>query len=233
MSDRSRVDRVLLCCVLGALLSGLIPTANAADVVVIGDSMMKSVARALKKECVKRDQSVEILTSIGSGLARLDLFDWHLKVRELVEAQQPKVVFVMMGANDNQAMQTGGGTLPFDSKGWGMEYGRRAGKLMDILIDAKATKIVWIGLPCMREKGLDSVAKVISRIVDQQALARPTVDFVSIYRMFSKKGAYSAYIIQKSGMPLDVRSSDGIHLNPAGAKFLAEKVMTEYFESTK
>ncbi len=231
MSDRRGFRRLVLSCLVGAVLAVMTADAVATDVVVIGDSMMKSVARALKKECAKRDLSVDVLTSIGSGLARLDLFDWHLKVRDLVAEHQPEVVFVMMGANDNQAMQTGGGTLSFDSTGWGMEYGRRAGKLMDILIEGKTDKIVWIGLPCMREKGLNADAKVISRIVDQQALARPSVSFVSTYRMFSKKGAYSAYIIQKSGMPLDVRSSDGIHLNTAGAELLARTVMAKVFES--
>ena len=230
MFNLGRFKRVLACCVMGSILVGLVPDAGAADVVVIGDSMMKAVARALKKECATRDLSVEVLTSIGSGLARLDLFDWHAKVRELVDEQKPKVVFVMMGANDNQAMQTGGGTLPFGNPGWGMEYGRRAGKLMDILIDAKASQVVWIGLPCMRESKLDADVKVISRIVDQQALARPNVDFISTYKMFSKKGAYSAYIIQKSGMPLDVRSSDGIHLNTNGAALLTRTVTARCFD---
>lgn len=230
MRDLDGIRRFLVCFVTGAMLIGLTSEAAAADVVVIGDSMMKSVARALKKECTQRDLSIEVLTSIGSGLARLDLFDWHVKVRELVTEHKPKVVFVMMGANDNQAMQTGGGTLPFGNTGWGMEYGRRAGKLMDVLVDAKASQVIWIGLPCMREKGLDADAKVISRIVDQQALARPSVEFVSTYKMFSKKGAYSAYIIQKSGMPLDVRSSDGIHLNTKGAELLARTVTAKYFD---
>ncbi len=231
MRDWSGFRRLMgVCCLVGGMLGGLASDASATDVVVIGDSMMKSVARALKKECAARDMSVEVLTSIGSGLARLDLFDWHLKVRELVAEHQPKIVFVMMGANDNQVMQTGGGTLPFGSAGWGMEYGRRAGKLMDILIDANTSQIVWIGLPCMREKGLDADTKVISRIVDQQALARPSVDFVSTYKMFSKKGAYSAYIIQESGMPLDVRSADGIHLNRAGAELLARTVTAKCFD---
>lgn len=230
MIDLSVLKRALLSCVVGVILICTTSDSGATDVVVIGDSMMKSVARALKKECTRRDMSVEVLTSIGSGLARLDLFDWHLKVSDLVAEHKPRIVFVMMGANDNQAMQTGGGTLPFGSAGWGLEYGRRAGKLMDILIEAGASDIIWIGLPCMREKGLDDDVKVISRIVDQQALARPSVEFLSTYKMFSKKGNYSAYIIQKSGMPLDVRSIDGIHLNSNGAELLAGTVTAKCFD---
>jgi hypothetical protein len=149
-------------------------------------------------------------------------------VRALVEAHEPKTAFVMMGTNDNQPMQMGDATLPFGGEGWKMEYGRRAGKLMDILVEEGAVRVVWIGLPCMRESDLDADAKTISRIVEQQAAARPQVRFLPTYRRFSKKGAYSAYIIQSSGMPLDVRASDGIHLNRKGAELLATLVMTEH-----
>jgi len=216
---------VVLGAALGLAATFMAGEAGASDVLIVGDSMMKSVGRALKKECARRDWSVEIFTSIGSGLARLDLMDWHVRVRELVEEQSPNIAFVMMGANDNQAMQTGGGTISFGQPGWDLEYGRRAGKLMDILLDGGVTQVVWIGLPCMREGDLDADARDISRVLEQQAAARPHVRFIPIYSLFSKKGAYSAYIIKDSGMPLDVRAADGIHLNVNGAEFLAGIVM--------
>ncbi len=196
--------------------------ASGTDVFIIGDSMMESIARALKKECAQRKLSVEALPSIGSGLARLDLLDWHRDVQALVTKYKPKIIFVMIGTNDNQSMRTEGGTLPFGSAGWNMEYGRRAGKLMDILADGSVEKVVWIGLPCMREEDLNASVKVISRVVEQQVVARPKVQFVSTYRRFSKKGEYSATIMQESGMPLDVRAADGIHLNRNGAELLAK-----------
>ncbi len=205
--------------------------AGGSDVLILGDSMMKSVGRAIKKECEGRNLSAEVVTSIGTGLARLDLFDWHLKASEAVDSQKPSIAYVMMGANDNQAMRTAGGVIRFGDAGWEMEYGRRAGKLMDILIDGGVESIVWIGLPCMREKGMDADAITISKIVSQQADARPNVRFFPTYKLFSKKGSYSAYIIQPSGMPLDVRSSDGIHLNRKGAEWLAELVAKETIDN--
>jgi uncharacterized protein len=216
--------------VIRLVLAGLMTTtlaAPGADVLIMGDSMMKMVARALKKECAQRELSVESLSSIGSGLARLDLLDWHAKVSSLVETNKPKMAFVMMGTNDNQPMQTGGGTLSFGGEGWNMEYGRRAGKLMDILVDGGVETVVWIGLPCMREKDLNADVKAISRIVDQQSAARPNVAFLSTYKRLSKRGEYSAYIIQPSGMPLDVRAADGIHLNRNGAELVAKLAIAE------
>jgi hypothetical protein len=201
----------------------------ASDVLVMGDSMMKSVAREFKKDCEKKGLSVESFSSIGSGLARLDLLDWYSNAKELVEEHKPSIVLVMMGANDNQAMQGAGSTVDFGLPGWEFEYGRRCGKLMDIMLDGGVSKVVWFGLPCMREKKLNADVKAISRIIKQQALARPKVSYISTYKMFSKKLKYSSYIIQKSGMPLDVRASDGIHLNRNGAKYLVDSVAENIF----
>ncbi len=205
----------------------------AGDVLIIGDSLMKSVGREFKKACAANDLSSEVFTSIGSGLARLDLLDWHSKTKELIEQHKPKLVLVMMGANDNQAMQGAGGGVPFGIPGWEIEYGRRCGKLMDIMIDGGVSEVVWFGLPCMREKRLNKDAIVISRIIKQQAAARPKVEYISTYKMFSKKDKYSAYIIKKSGMPLDVRASDGIHLNSSGAKYLVESFSKKIFINKK
>jgi len=218
--DKTRVLRniAIIFCLLFAF------NVIAADVLVMGDSMMKSVAREFKKECSKRGLSSESFTSIGSGLARLDLLDWHSNAKELVEEHKPSIVLVMMGANDNQTMQGAGATVAFGMPGWEIEYGRRCGKLMDILLDGGVSKVFWFGLPCMREKKLNVDANAINRIIKQQAAARPKVSYVSTYKMFSKKGKYSSYIIQKSGMPLDVRTSDGIHLNRNGAKYLVDRV---------
>ncbi len=213
-----------LCCAVLGFSCLFSSDVIAADVLIVGDSMMKSVAREFKKECARKDLSSEFFTSIGSGLARLDLLDWHKKTKELIEEHKPSLVLVMMGANDNQAMQGAGAGVPFGVSGWEIEYGRRCGKMMDIIIDSGVSKVVWFGLPCMREKKLDEDARLISRVVKQQAAARPEVSYISTYKMFSKKGKYSAYIIQKSGMPLDVRAADGVHLNRNGAKYLVDNV---------
>ena len=213
-------------CVLG--LAVLCGSAMAADVAAIGDSMMKPVGRALRKQLGSRNITVEELTSIGSGLARLDLMDWHAKASSLMAEHHPSTVFIMMGANDNQAMQVGDGVLPFGAAGWVVEYGSRAGKLMDILIEGGARRVVWIGLPLMREKKLDADVRVMERIVSQQAATRGQVAFFPVAGLLSPPGDYKAYIILDSGMPLDVRADDGIHLNRNGAEHLAHLLLEKF-----
>lgn len=213
-------------CILGAAV--LCGSAMAADVAAIGDSMMKPVGKALRKQLGARNVTVEELTSIGSGLARLDLMDWHAKASSLMAEHHPATVFVMMGANDNQAMQVGDGVLPFGSVGWGVEYGRRAGKLMDILVEGGAQRVVWVGLPVMREQKLDADVRVMEKIVLKQAEARVQVAFFPVAGLLSPPGEYKAYIILDSGMPLDIRAEDGIHLNRNGAEHLAHLLLEKF-----
>lgn len=213
----------------GLLGLGLLcPSAPAADVTALGDSMMKAVGRAIRRQYADAKAEVEVVTSIGSGLARLDLYDWHAQSEALMAAQSPALAFVMMGANDNQAMRAGGSVLPFGSPGWNVEYGRRIGRLMDLLLAGGKRRVVWIGMPRMREDKLDADVRAMEQIVVQQAEARDRVTYFSTLDLLSPPGAYRAYIIQANGMPLDVRSEDGIHLNRNGAEYLAGLLLAAF-----
>jgi hypothetical protein len=200
----------------------------AADVAAIGDSMMKAVGRAIRKQYKTANADVEVLTSIGSGLARLDQFDWHAQAKALMAAESPAMVFVMMGTNDNQPMRTGAGVLAFGTPGWNVEYGRRVGQLMDLLLDGGKRKVVWVGLPRMREDKLDADVRSMEAIVMKQVDAREDVTFFSTFELLSPADGYKAYIKQDNGMPLDVRSPDGIHLNRNGAEFLAKQLFDKF-----
>ncbi len=202
---------------------GYQPAVQAEEVVVMGDSMMRTVARTLRRELRQHDVDVGIEVSIGSGLARLDVVDWHAQGVAAMARYQPRLVFVMMGANDNQAMRTGAGVLEFGMQAWNMEYGRRAGKLMDILLEGGARQVIWVGLPCMRDENLSQDVAAMGRLIAQQAEAREGVVYFPTIEIFCPDGdGYKSYITQENGMPLDVRSSDGIHLSRKGAEHLSQ-----------
>jgi len=204
--------------------------ADSVKAYMLGDSMMKEVGRQLKRKLTKKEVPCDTFASIGSGLARLDLFDWNAKAVSIVKTRNPEIAVVMMGANDNQAMQGSVGILRFGTPEWNEEYGRRAAALMDALISGGVKQVCWIGLPCMRDEKLNSNVKVINNVVENEADARPAVAFFDTHERFSKKGKYSSYVLQPSGMPLEVRAADGIHLNRKGAKHLADLVIAEFIE---
>lgn len=222
MNNIRKAIAVLLCS------AGLSTAVQAADVAAIGDSMMKAVGRAIRKEYGAGNATVEVFTSIGSGLARLDLLDWHAKAAGIMAEHHPSTVFIMMGANDNQAMQAGNGVLAFGTPGWNSEYGRRAGRLMDILLQGGAQRVVWIGMPGMREPKLEAEVRVMEQVILQEVETRKQVTYFHTTGRLSPKSEYKAYIILDSGMPLDVRSEDGIHLNRNGAEYLAALLLKTF-----
>lgn len=170
-------------CILAAFI--LCGTVQASEIAAIGDSMMKAVGRAVRRQYGARNISTEVFTSIGSGLARMDLLDWHAEAATLMATHRPSLVFVMLGANDNQAMQIGGSILAFGSAEWNSEYGRRAGKLMDTLLDGGAKRVIWIGLPVMRERKLDADVRVIEQVVIEQVKQRNKVLYFPTSEIFS------------------------------------------------
>ena len=206
------------------------PHVHAADVLAMGDSMMRTVARVMRRDMRRHGINVESSVTIGSGLARLDLFDWHAEAESAMRQHKASTVIVMMGANDNQPMRTGAGVVPFNTPAWEMEYGRRIGQFMDVLLAGGAQRIIWLGLPCMREADLNEDVTRMTRIASQQAEARPAVTYFPTKPIFCPgDGSYSSYITLPNGMPLEVRAEDGIHLSRQGAEHLASILLEQFF----
>jgi len=107
--------------VLLALMAGLATGAaqsngaaaqGKAALLIMGDSVMKTVAVSLERDLAQSTEFRPIsFASIGSGLCRLDLLDWHAKIKTLAETEKPAAAVILIGSNDNQPMQTEKGLL--------------------------------------------------------------------------------------------------------------------------
>lgn len=193
--------------------------------------MMRTVGRSLRRELGRLGVVVETEVSIGSGLARLDLFEWHEQAEAVMRRHQAETVLIMMGANDNQPMRTAAGVLPFGTPGWDLEYGRRVGKMMDLLLAGGANRVIWLGLPCMREEALSRDVAAMGRLIQQQAEARESVLYFPTVDIFCPdRSGYRSYITLPSGMPLDARAEDGVHLSRQGAEHLASVLIQTFFK---
>ncbi len=198
------------------------------DVLILGDSIMQAVARSFERQLGRHAGfQAASFTRIGSGLARLDVFDWHVRIEQLVAERQPGLVLVMMGANDNQPMQTDGNeVVQTRTAAWETEYGARIGRAMDILLEGGATQIHWLELPDVRDTHLQQDIESINQLIRTEAAARPQVTFQETRSVLSRTpGTYTAYVIQANGMPLNIRDRDGIHLNRAGADLLVTEML--------
>ncbi len=212
---------------LTTMITAAQPTAKPKRILVIGDSMMQVTAHAFNRR-LDRIPDVENRnhTSLGSGLARLDVFDWLEKIQELVDDFDPDATVVWFGANDLQPMQTAGGIIRPGSPEWSAEYQRRVGAAMDRLTKREGAYVYWLELPDMRDRRVQSDVAFINSLLVTAAGNRERAFFVPTRTILSREpGTYSPYIVGPRGMPVQIRDPDGIHLNRAGADLMTEHLL--------
>ncbi len=211
-----------------AILSCLAAEAAATRVWIVGDSIVRETSFALRKTLESANVPVETFISLGSGLTRPDLFDWHAKLREIVTNSRPELVVVMMGASDIQDMNENGRLLTRGAPAWDAEYARRLDVALEILLGGGVRQVFWVGLPDMRDPALNQFAHDLNRIVQTRVTARSSARFFASASLLSKQpGQFSAYLPGPDGMPILARSTDGKHLSLQGGAMLAQAVWTE------
>lgn len=212
----------------GAACAMLLNIAVRADdpprtILVCGDSMMKSVSRSLTREFAPvPGVKLAVLISIGTGLARPDVFDWTAEMKTALTST-PETVVAMLGANDGQNLRTAGGAVVLaGTPEWSVEYAGRISSLLQQMKEAGARHILWVGMPDMREAKLQADSRRINEITKAECARVEGVEFFDTAPLFSPKpGSYSAYVVREGCKPILVRSGDGAHLNVAGADILA------------
>lgn len=223
-------------CVLGLCLSHAAVAQSNSPVLLLGDSMMKLPALAIERELAPiATVQASSFTGIGTGLARLDAFDWLAKIEELCAAQRPAIAVVALGANDRQPIQlAAGGIAAVGSPEWAAEYGRRLGEAMDRLIAGGCEQVVWLLLPPMREPVMNAHAQQVNQLLKAAAAARPEVrayDF-SVLVADRRTGGYTEYAMDpQTAAAIRVRDPDGIHLTPDSARRLAKLLIQEFWSS--
>ena len=205
-----------------------------ARVLIIGDSMMCLPSHALELALAGRTGvTTRAYASIGTGLARLDSFDWMEKTRSLLQEFNPDMTLVWFGTNDRQPMQTTNRIVKLEEPEWEVEYAGRVNALMTLLLSANPTaRVMWLELPDMRDEKIQADVLLINRLVQAEAEKHQRVEFFGTREILGfRAGKFTPYVIGSKGLPVQVRDPDGIHLNRAGADRLAEYIVKAIYET--
>lgn len=226
-----KVTRSIILTALGLTLAanGLWarPATRPERILMIGDSMMQVPAHALNRrlEGIPNVRNHRY-TSLGSGLARLDVFDWIEKARELINEFDPDATLVWFGANDVQPMQTEAGIVRPGTPEWRVEYARRVGEIMDLLSARDGASVHWLELPDMRDRRIQDDVALINDLIKETARTRERAFFVPTRPLLSRDpGTFSPFIIGPRGLPVQIRDPDGVHLNRAGAERITDHLV--------
>jgi hypothetical protein len=238
-----RVRMIAGMAVLGASLIGAQEkTAPVAEVVertarepalMIGDSMMRLLSVAFEKEFRARDIKAASFASLGSGLVRLDAFDWYAKIAALMDAHTPGTVIVVLGTNDDQALLSENGIqIAKGSDEWDQAYSERLARVMDILVEKGAQRVIWILQPDMKQAAQQRYAQRLNGLIARVAEARPAVTLFDSRAVLSRRpdAPYAATLVGRDGQMIQVRDPDGVHLSQGGAERLAAAVIEKFWK---
>jgi len=211
--------------------SGLPPlppptTAHPLTLLDIGDSIGQDLGYGLG-QTFTGDPSVRVIEKAveSTGLARPDYYNWPAQLQVYLQRYHPGAVVVMMGANDDQALDENGRFVPLSSPAWRADYRSRVALLMDEVYAAGA-RVLWVGLPPMNSPNVSSAfARQLNAIFRAEAEAHPGVTYFPSWHLLSGPGGQFTQYIKHNGDEIQIRYPDGVHLTPQGWDLLGSALV--------
>lgn len=211
-------------------------SANPASVYIVGDSDAGTFGPYLE---TLLDGTLVTTTDlnykVSSGLARPDFFNWPAELEEKLPEVDPDIVVVTFGGNDSQGLSLPQDELEFvvgdplqNEAEWTEEYQRRAGEVMDLLLE-NDRHVIWVGIPNDDNPDVTAKLAIQDEAVKAAAAERPDIVFVDTWTRFSgRDGGWAEFVIDpRDNTGKDVRAADGFHLNQNGAEILAIDIAIE------
>lgn len=186
-----------------------------------GDSMMQGLA-PLAIPQIRRsfpngfysDQSKQ-----STGLTVRRYFDWPTKIKDEISDKRFDTLVVFLGPNDPWDIYESGKRFVFPSDDWIAKYRSRVVEVMEYCRDRRV-KVIWIGLPNMRDERLQRGASVENRIFQEEA-ARFGFDYLSTEDILGPLDQpFRKYIEDPQKGRVTVRADDGIHFTPSGLRLI-------------
>jgi len=200
--------------------------ASPLTIVDIGDSIGEDLGFGLG-DLFSGDQSVHLFQEgvMDTGLVQSGYYNWPGHLQLYLNKYNPGAVIVMMGANDDQNMNVNGTVYTPLSTGWVKAYTARVDTLMEESVVAGA-HVLWVGLPPMGGGNItNAFVKQVNTIYATQAELHQGVTYVPSWNVLAgPKGQFVMYL-KIDGSEVAVRSSDGVHLDPAGWDLLAQALV--------
>jgi len=193
-------------------------------VLIAGDSLGIDLGDTLENDLANTGVVQATLDGqIDTGLSRPDYFNWPAELAGDLKSDNPQVVVIMIGANDDQDFP-GPPDVPYGSAGWTATYTQRVAQFMQEATSTGA-QVVWVGMPPMADSGRSQDMATLDSIYQAEAAKVPHVTYLSSWTVVgTPQGQYTAYL-DVNGQEVNVREPDGTHIAPGGAELISQDVM--------
>lgn len=238
--------RVVFAAALAVAFVGNIGAAEAAPdpgplrLAFVGDSMADGLWGALfrrlgKDKCVAEKVKLIRRAKNGTGLTRLDQYNWIDEVGVLATEQNPDLFVGSFGINDRQPIvevdktRIEDGTPAFDA--------RYQAITQDLIrhATAKGGSMLIVGLPIMLDAVANADAQAKNKIFAAAvaAVASPNAAYAAPWSSQPGADEYKPFLPNAKGGMTQVRASDGIHFTTYGYDLVMEAVYPAILVSLK
>ena len=198
-------------------------------VLLLGDSMMLEGLGPPLQRALKRNEGLKVFRDgrYGTGLTRLDNFDWLAYFDEILDKYEPDLVILTIGANDAQDMVGDGKRVHLGTEKWNKIYSERASELLN-RAKAKKVPVFWVGLPIIGREPLGQRLKAVNALSAGACEAAANCRFWDAWlSVADAKGNYAVYLSGAEGKSIRVRAKDNIHLTESGGRIMADKFLAD------
>lgn len=217
-------------------LLGTLSKGEPVRIAVFGDSYGDGVWSGLQRQLPSKDYEVLKYSRVSTGFTRYKRQNLETLAAEEMGDKPVDIAVISFGANDAQGIITDKGEYaPLMGPKWQAQIGERLDRYV-ALLRAHHAMVYWVGLPRMRDAGLDRDVGAINQFYAER-MAKLGVPFIDTAPIASPNGQYSAYLDDpRTGQRTLVRENDGVHMSMTGwlwiTRGLSERIRG-YVEATR
>jgi|GEM_PF-6191077 len=206
--------------------SSMIHSVQQDSILLIGDSLMGSVAIGLTKAIKQQFKTKNIVnvSKENTGLSYPSYYNWPQHFEEFIKLHHPTLVIAFLGANDPWDIIMGKKVLKLGSDEWKEEYRLRINKIID-LCTQYGIQLIWVEVPAMRREKLNAGILILNELYQTQT-EKNKIPYVKTFaHMSTKEGAYTRHLPDEQGKNHAVRTEDGVHFTPQGGLVIGSLVV--------
>ena len=212
-------------------LNAAIRRGETIDVGVFGDSFGDGLWAAVYTG-LRPEKQVEVhrFAKNSTGFTRYQSLNLLDDIRAKLDSQPVDIAVISFGANDTQAIWSGGNTSAYMSDPWKSKVGERIDAVVE-LMRGRGISIIWVGLPRMRESGFESQIGQMNAF-NAELMCSLNVPFIdTVPRSTGSDGVYTSHLpLRPGGEPIKVRAGDGVHMTMTGYGLLIPDLIEDISE---
>jgi hypothetical protein len=206
----------------------------------VGDSMADGIWGAMfrrlgKDKCLGERIRLIRKAKNGTGLTRLDQFNWVEEIGKIVEESHPDLVVGSFGINDRQGIvEKDKRSVAYPSPAFDTRYQAIVAEAIRASL-AQGGSMIIIGLPIMLEDDANADAQAKNKIFEAavKEVGSDKASFVPPWTSGANPEVYKPYLPNAKGTMALVRASDGIHFTTLGYDMVMDAIYPSILAALK